>query len=150
MNNHHATSFKNMRIPQLENIHRGVTHKKEVLQEKMAVDMGRSTFYDILPRNYSILPVEKCSLHDLSLLEELHEKAFDIHWTLEYKKAVKKDNLAQYNAEFKLYSFLDVLNDLEKRLFFEKLESKYGHRVSTHMIIQELMKSPNFLEEVTA
>lgn len=146
--NNTRTDFKNMRIPQLESIHRGVTHKKEVLQEKMAGDMGRSTFYDILPRNFSILPVERCSLHDLSQLEELHEKAFDVHWTLEHKKAVQKNNLAYYDAEFKLYSFLDILSDPEQKRFFEKLETLYGHRVSTHMITRKIIENPNFIEEV--
>lgn len=110
--------------------------------------MGRVQYHDILPRNFSMLPVEKCSLHDLSKLEELHERAFDVHWAMEKKKAIAKNNLAYYNAEFKLYSFLDVLNDLEQKLFFEKLEAFYGHRVSTHMIIQELMQQPDFLEAV--
>lgn len=146
--NNTRTDFEKLRIPTLENIHRGITHKIEVLQEKMAVDMGRSTFYDILPRNYSILPVDKCSLHDLEQLEELHEKAFDCHWTMENKKAIEKNNLPQYEAEFKLYSFLDVLNDIEQKLFFEKLETRYGQRMSTHKIIQEMIQSPNFLEEV--
>lgn len=146
--NNTRTDFENMRISTLRNIYVGVTHKKEVLQEKLAADMGRSSFYDILPRNYSILPVEKCSLQDLSQLEKLHERAFDVHWTLKQKEAVEKNNLQYYNAEFKLYSFLDVLNDIEQKLFFEKLEAKYGQRVSTHMIIQRIMQQPKFLEEV--
>lgn len=150
MNNTYRTDFENMRIPVLQRVHDGITHKKEELQEKLAADMGRKQYYDILPRNYSILPVEKCSLHDLSQLEELHEKAFDAHWTLKQKEAVEKNNVAYYNAEFKLYSFLDVLNDIEQKLFFEKLEAKYGQRVSTHMIIQMIMQQPNFLEEVMA
>ena len=75
-------NYENYSIIQLENIHRGITHKKEVLQEKMAEDMGRKAFYDILPRNFTILPIEKCSLHDIRQLEELHEKAFDMKLNL--------------------------------------------------------------------
>lgn len=149
MNNTYRTDFENMRIPTLENIHRGIKHKMEILQQKIAVDMEKSSFHDILPRNYTILPIEKCNIEDLSKLEELHEKAFDCHWTLEHKKAVEKNNLAYYDAEFKLYSFLDILSDPEQKRFFEKIEGEMGgHRVSTHMIIQKIMKQPDFLEEV--
>ena len=116
-------NYENYSIIQLENIYRGVTHKREVLQEKMAGDMGRSAHYDILPRNYDILPIEKCSLHDVQKLEELHETAFDVLWTIEKKKAEENGTLEQYYATFKFYSFIDVLTDAEQRRVFERIES---------------------------
>lgn len=143
-------SWEQLRIPQLESIYNGVTHKKEVLQQKMAEDMGRSAYYDILPRNYEILPIEKCSLHDIQLLEELHEKAFDVHWTIEKKKAAENGTLELYYATFKWYSFMDVLTDDAQRRIFNKIEAYCNQRMSSHKIIQCLMEAPNFLEEVAA
>lgn len=143
-------SWEQLRIPQLQNIHNGITHKKEVLQQKMAEDMGRSGYYDILPRNYEVLPIEKCSIHDVHLLEELHEKAFDVYWTMEKKKAEENGNMEQYYASFKLYSFMDVLTDNEQRRVFDKIEAYCNQRMSTHKIIQCIMEAPNFLEEVAA
>ena len=147
-NRHYRTDFENLTVPQLENIYRGVTHKREVLQEKMAGDMGREENQDILPRNYSILPIEKCSLQDVKQLEELHETAFDVLWTLEKKKAEEKGTLEQYHATFKWYSFMDVLTDTEQKRVFEKIEAYCNQRMSSHKIIQCIMEAPNFLEEV--
>ena len=45
MNNTYRTDFENMRIPVLQNVHNGISHKKEELQAKMAGDMNRSSFY---------------------------------------------------------------------------------------------------------
>lgn len=143
-------SWEQLRIPQLESIYNGVTHKKETLQQKMAADMDRSGYYDILPRNYGVLPIEKCSLHDIQLLEELHEKAFDVFWTIQKKKAEEKGTMEQYYASFKLYSFMDVLTDNEQRRVFDKIEAYCNQRMSTHKIIQCIMEAPNFLEEVAA
>lgn len=143
-------SWEQLRIPQLESIYNGVTHKKETLQQKMAADMDRSGYYDILPRNYGVLPIEKCSLHDIQLLEELHEKAFDVFWTIQKKKAEEKGTMEQYYASFKLYSFMDVLTDNEQRRVFDKIEAYCNQRMSTHKIIQCIMQAPNFLEEVAA
>ena len=150
MNHHYRTDFENMRIPTLENIYRGVTHKREVLQEKMAQDMGRSAYYDILPRNYDILPIEKCSIQDVKDLEELHEKAFDVQWIIEKKKAEENGTLEQYYASFKWYSFMDVLTDTEQRRVFERIEAYCNQRMSSLKIIQCIMEAPNFLEEVIA
>lgn len=143
-------SWEQLRIPQLESIYNGVTHKKETIQQKMAADMDRSGYYDILPRNYGVLPIEKCSLHDIQLLEELHEKAFDVFWTIQKKKAEEKGTMEQYYASFKLYSFMDVLTDNEQRRVFDKIEAYCNQRMSTHKIIQCIMEAPNFLEEVAA
>ena len=143
-------SWEQLRIPQLQNIHNGITHKKEVLQQKMAEDMQRSAYYDILPRNYEVLPIEKCSIHDVHLLEELHEKAFDVYWTMEKKKAEEKGTMEQYYASFKLYSFMDVLTDNEQRRVFDKIEAYCNQRMSTHKIIRCIMEAPNFLEDVAA
>lgn len=148
MNNTYRTNFQNLRIPQLERIHLGVTHKKTVLQIKMAGDMERSAYYDILPRNYTILPIEKCSLHDIKKLEELHEKGFEVFWAMEKKKAEEKGTMEVYDATFKFYSFLDCLTDIEQKRLFEKIEMLLGHRVSTHMITRKLMEQPNFIDEV--
>lgn len=142
------TSFEKLRIPQLENIYMGVSHKREELQAKMADDMGRVAFYDILPRNFEVLPVEKCSLHDLQLLEELHEKAFDIYWTLEKKKAAENGTLEQYYAAFKFYSFMDVLTDDEQDTVYRKIRDYCNQSMSSHKIICCIMDAPNFLEEV--
>lgn len=144
------TNFEKLRIPQLERIHQGITHKKETLQQKMAEDMDRPGYYDILPRNYSILPIEKCSIHDVQLLEELHEKAFDVYWTIEKKKAEENGTMEQYYATFKWYSFMDVLSDDTQRRIFNKIEEYCNQRMSTHKIIQCIMEAPNFLEEVAA
>lgn len=136
------TNFEQLRIPQLQNIHNGITHKKEVLQQKMAEDMERPGYYDILPRNYSILPIEKCSIHDVHLLEELHEKAFDCFWTMQKKKATEKGELEKFQAEFKFWSFMDVLTDEEQDKFFVKV------KMSSLDIIQCMIKNPHFLNEV--
>ncbi len=148
MNNTYRTDFENMRIPMLENIYRGVTHKREVLQEKMAADMGRSVFYDILPRNFSILPIEKCSLQDVKNLEELHETAFDIHWIIQKKKAEENGTIELFDATFKFYSLMDCLTDKEQDRVYEKAEEYSGYRMSSHEIIRCIMQTPNFLKEV--
>lgn len=143
------TSFEKLRIPQLETIYMGVTHKREELQAKMADDMGyKYSIYNILPRNFDILPIEKCSLHDITLLEELHEKAFDIHWILEKKKAEETGNLEQYYAAFKFYSFMDVLTDDEQDTVYCKIRDYCNQSMSSHKIICCIMDAPNFLEEV--
>lgn len=143
-------TFENYRIPQLENIHRGIKHKVEVLQEKMAGDMGRSTFLDILPRNFSIIPeIEQCSLHDRTLLKELHAKQFNCFWTLEHKKAIESDTLEDYYAAFKFYSFVDLLNDNELYEFYGKCDAFCNQQMSTLKIIRAIMEYPNFIEEVT-
>ncbi|WP_296796309.1 hypothetical protein [uncultured Methanobrevibacter sp.] len=142
------TSFEKLRIPQLESIYNGVTHKKETLQQKMAADMDRSGYYDILPRNYGVLPIEKCSLHDIQLLEELHEKAFDVFWTIQKKKAAENGTLEQYYAAFKFYSFMDVLSDEEQDKVYSKVKDYCNQSMSSHKIIGCIMDAPNFLEEV--
>jgi len=142
MNNTYRTDFENMRIPTLQSIYTGITHKRTQLQQKLAADMGRSSFYDILPRNYTILPIEKCSIQDLGILEELHEKAFDCFWTIEKKKAEEKGQLKEFEATFKFYSLMDCLTDDEQSRIYEKAG------MSSHEIIQSIMQTPNFLEEV--
>ena len=142
--------YEQMRIPQLENIHRGITRKKEDLQKKLQQDMEIKTCcYDILPKNYELLPVQKCSLHDLKQLEELHEEAFDVFWTMEKKKAIENDNLEYYYAEHKFYSFIDSINDEEKISAWHKIEVYCGRGImSSHDIIYCILEAPNFLEEV--
>ena len=143
------TNFETLRIPQLENLHRGISHKVEKLQEKMAADMGRSGIYDILPRNYGIIPeINMCSLHDRTLLEELHSEQFDCFWTMQHKKAIENDTLEQYYAEFKFYSLLDTLNDNELYEFYGRCDAYCNQQMSTHKIIACIMEYPNFLEEV--
>ena len=147
--NTYRTDFENMSIPTLKGIHNGITHKVEVLQQKMSGDMEIPTCLNILPRNYTILPVGRCSLHDLSLLEELHEKRFDCFWTMKQKEAEAKGDLETFNAEFKLYSFFDVLNDNELNKFYQKAQEKNGGSIMTsHMIVEELKRNPDYLEEV--
>ena len=143
------TSFENLRISQLESIYNGVNHKKEQLQAKMADDMGYTySIYNIVPRNFEALPIEKCSLHDVKLLEELHEKAFDVFWTLEKKKASEDGALEQYYATFKFYSFMDVLTDDEQDKVYCKIRDYCNQSMSTHKILKCIMDAPNFLEEV--
>ena len=149
MNDHHyRTDFENLRVPQLERIYTGVSHKREMLQQKMAEDMGRPGYHDILPRNYNILPINKCSLHDKALLEELHQNCFACFWTMEKKKAEAKDTLEYYHASFKWYSIRNAMNDDQLNELFQKLESRYHQRISTTKIIQALIEAPNFLDEV--
>ena len=148
MNNTYRTDFKKMRIPTLHNVHNGITHKQEVHQEKMAADMQRSAYYDILPRNYSILPIEKCSLHDIQLLEERHEKAFDCFWTMERKKAEKNGTIKLYDATFKFYSLMDCLTDAEQSIVYDKAEAYCKQRMSSLNIIQKIVENPNFLEMI--
>lgn len=149
MNNTYRTDFENLRIPTLENIHNGIVHKVEVLQEKMSVDMGIPTFYNILPRNFDILPVEKCSVHDMELLKDLHEKRFDCFWTLEEKKAAEQND-PTFEARFRFYSYLDILNDEEVNVFFTKCQEHKGSLMTSHDIIRELMINPDFIKEVMA
>lgn len=151
MNNTRRTDFENLRIPTLENLHRGITHKVEVLQEKLSVDMGIPTFYNILPRNFSILPVEKCSLHDIQMLEDLHEKQFNCFWTLEEKKAAEQNELDSFDARFRFYSFVDLLNDNEiNNLYIICQKWNNGSIMTSHDIIEQIKKNPNFLQEVYA
>lgn len=148
-NRHYRTDFENMRIPQLQNVHRGITHSVRQLQQKMAQDMGRTMYYDILPRNYEILPMEKCSLHDVEMLDDLCSKKFECYWTLKRKEAEQKKELAKFEAEYKFYCFRDFLNDEELNEFFTKCqEHNDGHIMGTHTIIRKLMVNPHFLEEV--
>ena len=148
MNKHHS-NFETLRVPQLENLHRGISHKVEKLQEKLAADMGRSGIYDILPRNFSIIPeVNQCSLHDIKLLEELHAEQFDCFWTMEYKKAIENDTLEEYYAKFKFYSLRDTLNDKELAEFYGRCDAFCNQHMTTHKIIQCIMEYPNFLDEV--
>ncbi len=145
--------FKHLRISQLERIHMGVSHKIELLQEKMAETMGyKKSHYNILPRNFSILPnITKCSIDDLELLEELHQKSFDVHWTIELKKAEKKDELELYNAKLKFYAYIDILNDIELNEFYEKCkEYNNGSIMTSHDIIWKLKENPNFIRMVIA
>ena len=149
--NSYRTDFENMRIPTLENIHNGITHKKEVLQEKMSQDMGRKPFYDILPRNYDILPMEKCSIRDIKELDDLHAKQFDCFWTLENKRASEQNDLDTFNASFRFYSFIDELNDIEVNKFYESCKYWNNNSIMTsYDIIEELKKNPDFIEEVYA
>lgn len=150
MNDHHyRTDFENLRIPTLENIHRGITHKVEILQEKLSGDMGITTKYNILPRNFSILPIEKCSLHDIEMLEDLHAKRFDCYWTLEEKKAKQKGETALFDATFRFYSFIDLLNDNEINELYNVCQTwNNGSIMTSHNIIEEIKKNSNFLEEV--
>lgn len=133
------TTFEKYSPSKLGDIHRAITHDIEQLQQKMAEDMGRVGYLDILPRNFDILPIEKCSIHDVQLLEELHEKAWDCLWTKEKKEA--KD-LKRFNAEFKFWSLMDVLTDDERNSFFNKVN------MSSLEIIHQMMVNPNFLNEV--
>ena len=151
MNNTYRTDFENMRIPTLQSVHNGISHKVEVLQEKMSVDMGRKPFYDILPRNYNILPMERCSIHDIEMLDDLHAKQFDCFWTLEAKKASEQNDLDSFNARFRFYSFMDQLNDEEVNEVYENCKAWNKNSIMTaHDIIEQLKKNPNFLEEVYA
>lgn len=151
MNNTYRTDFENLRIPTLENIHRGITHKVEVLQEKLSNDMEIPTVYNILPRNFNILPVEKCSLHDIQLLEELHAKQFDCFWILEQKKAIANNDLENYEAKFRFYSFVDLLNDNELNCLYINCKIwNNGSLMTSHDIIEQIKKNPDFLEEVYA
>ena len=150
-NHHHKTDFENLRVTQLERIYNGVNHKVELLQEKLAADMGRTSFYDILPRNFSIIPeIHQCSLHDLKELEELTAKRFDVYWAMEHKKAAAKGTLEKYYAEFKYYSLRDTLNDDEINELFTRIETYCNQRMTSHKIITCIMEAPNFLEEVMA
>lgn len=148
MNNTYRTDFENMRIPTLQNVYGGITHKREVLQQKMSEDMGRSAYLDILPRNFSILPIEKCSLHDIQMLEELHEKAFDCFWIMERKKAEENGTMELYDATFKFYSIMDCLTDDEQSKLYDKAEAYCKQRMSSHKIIQAMIETPNFLEVI--
>lgn len=149
MNKHHQTDFKHLRIPQLEKIYNGVQHRKEELQKKMACDMGRSSYLDIHPRNYTIIPeLKKCSLHDMQLLDELCEKEFNVYWTMEQKKAEESGTLEVYYATNKLYKFRNTVTDEEFRRFLIKADTYCNQRMNTHKCIQALMEYPNFIEEV--
>ena len=148
MNNTYRTDFENLRVPVLQSIYTGITHKRTQLQQKLAADMGRKQYYDILPRNYTILPIEKCSIQDLGTLEELHEKSFDCHWTIERKKAEANGTLEEYEATFKFYSLMDCLTDVEQNRIYEKAEAYCKHRMSSHEIIQNIIQTPDFLEVI--
>ena len=152
MNKHYQTNFEKLRVPQLEKIHTGLNHRVEKLQEKMNHDMGRSlSKYDIHPRNYNIIPeIEKCSLQDLELLEELTEKRFRCYWTMEKKKAKENGTLEQYYATFKFYDFRNRMNDEQINELFVRAEAYCHQRMTTHKIIECIMQAPNFLEEVLA
>ena len=149
MNKHYHTDFETLRVPQLENIYNGINHRVEELQEKMCSDMGRSSYYDILPRNFNIIPeIQKCSLHDKKLLEELTAKRFDCFWTIQRKKAESNGTLEQYYAEYKFYTLYNRMNDEQINELFIRAEAYCNQSMTTHKIIQCIMEAPNFLEEV--
>ena len=151
MNKHQTTNFEALRVPQLENIHFKLNRQVVELQEKMAVDMGRIPYYDILPRNYNIIPeITRCSIDDLQLLEELTNKRFECYWTMEKKKAEANGTLERYYAEYKFYNFRNSMNDEQINELFLRAEEYCHQRMTTHKIIQCIMQSPNFLEEVWA
>lgn len=148
---HQPINFEALRVPQLERIYNGIDHSVEELQGKMAADMNRSAYLDILPRNYNIIPeIEQCSLHDRELLEELVDKRFSCYWTMEKKKAKENDTLEQYYATFKFYDFINRMNDEQINMLFIRVDEYCHQKMTTHKIIQCIMQAPNFLEEVYA
>ena len=149
MNNTYRTDFENMGIMTLENIHRGINHKVEELQEKLSGDMGITSKYTILPRNFEILPIDKCSLHDIKMLEDLHAKRFDCFWTMEQKKAKQNRTIELFEATFQFYSYLDIHNDNEINQLYNVCQAwNDGSIMSSHQIIRQIMRNPNFLYEV--
>lgn len=148
MNNNHP-NFETLRVPQLKSIHRGLTNKREKLQMKMAADMGRSSCLDILPRNFNILPMGKCSLHDKTELEKLHAKCFDCLWTIEQKEAEAKNDLESFNARFQFWGLMDELNDNEQNMLFLQCQARNGGSLMSSLdIIEALKADPSFLDEV--
>ena len=120
MNKHYPnTDFEALRVPQLEKIYNGINHSVEELQGKMNRDMGRSlSKYDIHPRNYNIIPeIEKCSLHDLELLEELTESGIE-----EIYLVIGKNDEECYNQLFSEVSprIFNKLDDEERRYLYYK------------------------------
>ena len=150
MNRHYQeTDFSKLRVPQLENIYNGIDHQVEELQIKMAADMNRSAYLDILPRNYNIIPeINECSLHDIKSLEDLTSKRFTVHWLIEKMKAEKNGTLEKYYAEYKFYSIRNGMNDEQINELFNLVDAYCNQRMTSHKIIQCIMKYPNFLEEV--
>ena len=149
MNNTYRTDFEALRVPQLENIHFKLNRQVVELQEKMAVDMGRIAYYDILPRNYNIIPeITKCDIDDLQKLDELTSKRFNCYWTMEKKKAKQNGTLEKYYAEYKFYDFRNRMNDEQINELFVRAEEYCHQRMTTHKIIQCIIDAPNFLEEV--
>lgn len=143
------TDFEALRVPQLENIYLGVNHSVEELQEKLAIEMGRSSYYDILPRNFNIIPeITKCSLDDLQRLEELTTRRFNCYWAIQKKKAKKNGTLERYYAEYKFYDTRNRMNDEQINELFIRAEAYCNQRMTTHKIIQCIIEAPNFLEEV--
>ena len=144
------TDFEALRVPQLENIYFKLNRQVVELQEKMNKDMGRSlSKYDILPRNYNIIPeIVRCSIDDLQQLEELTSKRFECYWTMEKKKAESNGTLEKYYAEYKFYDFRNRMNDEQINELFIRAEEYCHQRMTTHKIIQCIIDAPNFLEEV--
>ena len=152
MNKHYQTNFEKLRVSQLEKIHMGLNHRVEKLQEKMNEDMGRSlSKYDILPRNFNIIPeITKCDIKDLQELEELTTIRFECYWTMEKKKAKQNGTMEKYYAEYKFYDFRNRMNDEQINELFIRAEKYCHQKMTTHKIIECIMKAPNFLEEVWA
>ena len=149
MSKHYRTDFENMSLPQLESVHNGIDHQVEELQMKMAADMGRVAYLDIHPRNYDILPMDCCSLHDQSLLTELCERAFDCAMTIEQKKAEAKNDMENFHARFQFWGLMNELNDHEQNQVYLKCQALNGGSIMTsHEIIERLKVDPDFLDQV--
>ena len=148
MNKTHQPNFENIRVPVLERMHTGIEHQLEKLQQKIAQDMGRVRYHDILPRTFPILPGEKCKPEDLHELEKLAIDSFNCFWTIEKKKAENMDKMEEYYATYKLYSFIESCTDEEFDEFMVKAKKYCNTHMTTHKIIRVLMEYPNFIEEV--
>ena len=111
--------YNDLNITQLGKIYNGVSYKMETLQKKMKDDIISNggcvdlPYYDILPRNFSLIDIDYCSLHDKKLLCELHMKRFKVYWLLEYKKALMKneDEVIRWKSNFILYFFHECIDD---------------------------------------
>ena len=150
MNKTHQPNFENIRVPVLERMYAGIQHKLEKLQRKLAEDMGRIGYYDILPRNFPILPIEKCQAEDLEKLEELEKQSFDCFWAIEKKKARESDNMEEFYATYKFYRYMEYLSDDEIDEFMQRAKKYCNTHMTTHMCIRAIMEAPNFIEEVVS
>ena len=71
-----------------------------------------------------------------NLVETIHS----LHWEIEKDEAILNNNLPEYYATRKAYSFLDSQDDGGISFLRE-------HNLTTHGLIYEIMENPNFIEE---
>lgn len=111
-------------------------------QNKLAKELGWSTFYEIRPVDLTPEDLEKISAEEVEKLAELYTAKRELYWSIHEREAALCGNMKYHNACKKAYDFIDGFPVLEANNILKE------HGLSTFGLIAELEENPNFLEEV--